>query len=121
MQELKTDLVKPVVTGVEVKGHLIQEQMRPASSVPYLTMSRLTLHTDLLWKLIFRSNFTLQQIESYEVRLSYPKWSWRVSLMWDTLKNKASQEGEKKKKKKPHLPLIYIIQSAILNQHLFIL
>lgn len=81
MQELKTDLVKPVVTGVEVKGHLIQEQMRPASSVPYLTMSRLTLLTDLLWKLIFRSNFTLQQIESYEVRLSYPKWSWRVSLM----------------------------------------
>lgn len=32
MQGLKTDLVKPVVIGVEIKGHLIQEQTRPVSS-----------------------------------------------------------------------------------------
>lgn len=33
MQELKTDLVKPVVIGVEIKKHLIQEQLRPVSSL----------------------------------------------------------------------------------------
>lgn len=38
----------------------------------------------------------------------------------DTLKIKLCKK-EKKKGKKIHLPLIYIIQSAILNQSLFIL
>lgn len=43
-----------------------------------------------------------------------------LSLCGRHIKNKALQEG-KKKGKKIHLPLIYIIQSAILNQSLFIL
>lgn len=45
--------------------------------------------------------------------MAYP----HVGNVW---KNKASQK-EKKREKKIHLMLIYIIQSANLNQHLFIL
>lgn len=61
----------------------------------------------------------LAQIESYEVRLLYPKWLW-PSLSGRHFKNKTSKKKKKKKPKptedkKSHFPLIYIIQSAILN------
>lgn len=44
MQELGCDLIKPVVTGLEMKGQLIWGQMGPTVPEPYLTDVKLTLH-----------------------------------------------------------------------------
>lgn len=50
MQELGCDLIKPVVTGLEMKGQLIWGQMGPISPWTLLDRCQTNItHADLYW------------------------------------------------------------------------